>query len=139
MVKNSFFLFQLLLVLALVGCGNNASLKGKVLFSDDKSPVPTGTVCFEKDNFLARGILKPDGTYVVSSLKQGDGLPPGTYRVYISDADKPIGEDSGGTTIYESLIDEKFANVNTSGITIDVTPSTKSFEFEVDRYVRKKR
>ncbi len=132
-MRNSILFTLALSLLVLAGCGDKVGLKGKAVF-DDGSPVPTGTVCFETDTYLARGDLKPDGTFVVGSLKANDGLPPGKYRVYISGAQKSIGQDKEGMDIYESLIDEKFASGSTSGITIDVTPSTKNFEIKVDRY-----
>ena len=128
-------LFLALLVFA--GCGGNVNLKGKVLFSDDKSPVSVGTICFETDTFLARGDLKPNGTFVVGSLRSRDGLPPGTYRVYFSGVHEALGYDSAGQAIYKPLIDTKLANGSTSGITLDVTSSTKYFEIEVDRYTAK--
>jgi len=110
-------------------------LRGKAIFSDDRSPVPIGTVCFETDSYLARGDLRSDGTFVVGSLRQGDGLPPGRYRVYISGAQKPIGKDErSGMEKYESLIDLKFTSGTTSGIEIDVTPTTRTVEVKVDRY-----
>jgi len=135
MMKNSILLALSLSLLMLAGCGDKVGLRGKATFSDDGSPVPTGTVCFETDTYLARGDLKPDGTFVVGSLKANDGLPAGTYRVYISGAQKSIGQDKEGMDIYESLIDEKFASGSTSGITVDVTPSTKTLDVKVDRYV----
>jgi len=134
-MKSRFFLALSLLLLVLAGCGPNVGLKGKATFRDDGSPVPVGTVCFETDSYLARGDLKPDGTFTVGSLKQNDGLPPGKYRVYISGAQKSIGKDEGtGMEKYESLIDLKFASGTTSGIEIDVTPATKTIDVVVDRY-----
>ena len=131
-MKNGILFALSLLVLA--GCGDKVALRGKAVFSDDGSPVPVGTVGFETDTYHARGDLKPDGTFVVGSLKTNDGLPPGSYRVYISGAQKSIGTDANGEEIYESLIDEKFTNSRTSGITIDIKTSTKNFEVVVDRY-----
>ena len=81
-------------LLLLAGCNDGkVGLRGKAVFSDDGSPVPVGTVCFETDNYFSRGDLSPDGTFVVGSLKQTDGLPSGTYRVYITGATKVIGQD----------------------------------------------
>ena len=129
------FLFPLLL---LSGCSNgNVGLKGKVLFSDDGSPLPIGTVCLESDTYLARSNLNSDGTFVLGSLKTNDGLPPGKYRGYISGAQQLIGQDKEGMDIYESLIDVKFTSKTTSGIEIEVTPSTKYFEIVVDHYKKK--
>ena len=132
MMKFKFLPALLVLVLA-VGCDGNVQLKGKVVFSDDKSPVPVGTVCFQTDTFLARGNLKPDGTFVVGSLKQGDGLPPGTYHVFITDANKTLGYDVYGQAIMEPLIDTKYDHASSSGLTLEVDRSTRYIEFEVDR------
>ena len=118
----------------MVGCSDNVSLKGKVIYSDDKSPVPIGTICFETDTFMARGDLKPDGTYTAGSLNKSDGLPRGTYRVYVADARKFLGSDGHGKFLFESLIDPKFASGTTSGITIELTGSKNNFVVEVDRY-----
>lgn len=119
----------------LAGCSDNVALKGKVVFSDDKSPVPVGTVSFETETFSARGELNPDGTFTVGSLKTNDGLPAGTYRVAITNAVKVLSvSDDENFAVTEPLIDEKHADARTSGITVDVTPSTKFIEIEVDRY-----
>ena len=136
MTKKIFCVLLLLSLLILSGCDNNVHLKGKVIFSDDGSPVPVGQICFEKEGSLARGDLKPDGTFVVSFLKLNDGLPPGKYSVYISGAMRLIGKDPRtGGDIYESLVDEKFCRGSTSGIEIEVTPTMKKdVEIVVDRY-----
>ena len=134
MMKKSIFLALSLSLLVLTGCGDKVGLRGKAVFSDDGSPVPVGTVCFETDSYLARGDLRTDGTFTVGSLKASDGLPAGSYRVYISGAQKSIGTDDQGMELYELLIDPKFTSGTTSGITIDVTPSTKFFEVKVDRF-----
>ena len=134
MTKNKMLLVSLLSLLALTGCSDMVKLKGKVVYSDDGSPLTTGMVCFETDTYNARGELSSDGTFEMGSYKDNDGLPPGTYRVFISNALKVIGTDARGLNVYESLIDEKFTSGSTSGITVEVTPSTKEFNFEVDRY-----
>ena len=132
MMKNNFFFALLLLLLA--GCSGNVGLKGKVVFSDDQSPVPTGTVFFEKGGYLARAVIQPNGTFTVGSVKSKDGLPPGTYGVYITSAHQVVGKCELGIDIYGTLIDEKYTKSSTSDISIDVTASTKYVEFIVDRY-----
>jgi len=134
MKRNSILLAVSLSLLLVAGCGSQVGLSGKVIYSDDGSPVPTGTVYLESDNSVHRGNIQPDGTFVIGSISERDGLPPGSYRVYIRDAQKAAGEDADGGTIYEQLIDVKFASAATSGKTIDITSSTKNFEIVVDRY-----
>ncbi|MDR0338326.1 MAG: hypothetical protein LBI18_14715 [Planctomycetaceae bacterium] len=135
MMKKSLFFSFLLTLILLTGCGDKVGLGGKVTFSDDGSPLGVGTVCFETDTYLARGTLKADGSYVVGSLSEKDGLPAGSYRVYISGAEREVGQDKEGMAMMEPLIDTKFSSGSTSELTLDVTASTKNFDFKVDRYV----
>jgi hypothetical protein len=138
-MKNCLFFGLSLTLLLFVSCNGKVGLGGKVTFLDDGSPLGTGTVCFETDTYLARGTLKADGSYVVGSLSEKDGLPAGTYRVYISGAEKEIGQDKEGMAIMEPLIDTKFSSGSTSGLSVDVTASTKTFDIKVDRYVSPKK
>jgi hypothetical protein len=126
-----------LLLVFLVGCGNgNVSLKGKITFSDDGSPLTEGTVAFLKDGKQSRGTIKEDGTYVVGTEKTTDGLPPGKYQVIVSALKSiPIDEENGIYN-YEQLIDRKYERPETSGLTIEVNASTKTFDFQVDRFTR---
>jgi hypothetical protein len=36
---------------------------------------------------MARGEVKPDGSYLLSTYKPGDGVPPGKYKVHINPMD----------------------------------------------------
>ncbi|MGL4594301.1 MAG: hypothetical protein ACRCUY_06190 [Thermoguttaceae bacterium] len=138
-MKNQLLYLVTLVVLVLSGCGGDKlHMSGKVTYSDDGSPLTTGMVCFETPSYLARGELKPDGTYIIGSLSEKDGLPAGTYKVYVSGAQKATGEIKGGMTEYEPLIDAKFANSSTSGIEMVVDGKTKSLDFKVDRFKNKK-
>ena len=109
-------------------------MSGKVVFSDDKNPLSHGEVGFESASgtFFARGDIQPDGTFVVGSLKTNDGLPPGKYRVSVS-AVQQVGQDRAGYAIFESLIDTKYGTPATSGLTLDITKTTRNFNIEVDR------
>ena len=138
-MKNGILFPLLFSLLVLAGCGDKVPLKGKVVFSDDGSPLTAGRICLTTDTYFSRGEIKPDGTFVVGSEKATDGLPPGTYRVYIAGAEKLIGEDEMGKEVTESIIDPKYASAETSGIVVDVTPSTKSIEIIVDRFDPKKK
>ncbi len=101
-------------VLILVGCGDNVRGFGSVKFSDG-TPLTTGTVVVCDAQFQYTGLLKSDGSFELGGLKAGDGLPPGTYNVYIIDPqanEKPS-------------IDAKFASPDTSGITFEVVKGKK--------------
>jgi flagellar hook assembly protein FlgD len=131
-------IFSIVCVVALVailatGCNSNVPLKGKVTFTDNDEPLTQGTVAFLKDGTVSRGTIQPDGTFVIGTEKVSDGLPPGTYQVYITGSDIviPIGEY--GANSYEPQIDKKYESPDTSGLTVTVDASTKTFDIKVDR------
>ena len=132
----------ILLMTLLTGCGSNVGLSGKVVFSDDKSPVPLGTVelISESGTFSARAEIKPDGTFVVGSLKEKDGLPPGKYRISVyAIKTTAVGtkRNSDGMEMIDSvseyLVEPKFGNPDTSEITIDIASTVRNYEIVVDR------
>lgn len=125
-----------------VGCSKNVDLGGTVTFSDDGSPVPVGTVCFENKGGYARGQLDQNGRYTLGFEKEGNGLPPGVYGVYVTGARQPVGMkeepssvpgSKGGAMMYEELVAPKFQARSTSGITCTVDAATRTFDFKVDR------
>jgi hypothetical protein len=106
---------MLLLIVALCGCTggaekfNVAPVKGKVLC--DGKPVPEGIVQFAP---VAKGSnprtgktgiaeIQPDGTFVVSTYLEGDGVVIGRCRVTTgsSDPDKPWACTLAGPLDYE--------------------------------------
>ena len=116
----------LLLVVALsvsvIGCSGHVGLTGNVVYSDGE-PVTMGEVQFYTPTFVARAVIRRDGTFVTGSYKDADGLPPGTYNIAV------VSFDEAGNT----LIDPKFADVRTSGLSITVDQTTRNFEIVVDR------
>ena len=133
-MKRSFTSYISLFLLVFTGCGGGkVPLSGTVTFSDDGSPLTVGYVCFETDTYLSRGMLSSKGTYNTGSISEKDGIPPGTYRVYISGAMRAIGVDKSGEPVYESLIDERFGNGATSGLTVTIPTPNRKFDFRVDR------
>ena len=131
-----FFILVLLIFLTGCGSGGKVSLKGKVTFADDGSPVSAGTVALVGANGkMSRGDIKEDGTYVVGTEKATDGLPPGSYQVFISSALKTIPIDAEkGQFNYEQLIAKKYEDPKTSGLTIEVNDSTKTYDIRVERF-----
>ena len=133
-------LVMLGLSLSLFGCtSSKVGMSGQVIFSDDKTPLTKGTVCFESTSYVARGRLNQNGEYTLGSESEKDGLPPGRYRVYIIGAsveETPANADSDerAISIPRPLISTKYAKGATSGITLEVDASTRRFDFEVDRY-----
>ena len=128
--------FVLAGVIFLFGCSGMEPLSGTVTFSDDGSPLTVGSVFFETPTYSSRGTLGRDGQYVIGSLKETDGLPKGTYQISIRGAEdvvstqRPNGEWTERRTL---LIDPKYQNPETSGLTFTVDGKTKKFNIQVDR------
>jgi len=116
-MKHSFIFFTAIL-LVLTGCGN-PQVKGTVKF-DDGTPLTTGGVVFNNGRTQAVGAIKSDGNYVLYELQPGDGVNPGTYAVAVT---AQIGGGSDGAPLVD-LIDPKFADSTTSGLTCEVKGTT---------------
>jgi len=76
-----------LAVIVSTGCGSDAPksvpVTGKVTYNGQ--PVTSGTVMLvpQDSGYGATGQIQPDGTFVLTSFKQGDGAAPGNYTVTI--------------------------------------------------------
>lgn len=124
-------LFCLLLVV-LVGCGK-PKVTGTVTFSDG-TILKKGTVNFTDGAKMCKGEVK-DGKYEMRTFKPGDGVIPGTYKVYITDtlvmgAEIDTGKKTGDVEVKsigasQNFVDPKYAMAETSGLTITVDKSMK--------------
>jgi len=146
------FLPLLIVLLIAAGC-NKVPLRGTVTFSDNDEPVPRGVVYFYTPKLAAQGAIQPDGTYVVGTDKKSDGLPRGTYQVYISGADdisyvqeRPLGQidpvtgnnidDRYRTEVRKSLIHKKYTDFDTTPLTFTADGKQKKFDIKVERPAR---
>src|SRR5438552_17655549 len=83
-----------LILAAAAGCGssNTSPVSGKVVFKDG-TPLTGGLVLFrpvdEKLQVSSRGDIQPDGTFFLSTYKEGDGAVPGKYQVAITPPTRP--------------------------------------------------
>jgi len=131
----------LLICVSLCGCSNNQRLTGKVTFSDDGSPLTVGLVCFEntENKTIARGNITADGAYTVGFESDKNGIPKGTYRVFITGAVLDKGFDPKTMAqILEPQTDAKHCSPDTSGLTFTADGKTKTFDITVDRFKGKK-
>jgi hypothetical protein len=113
-----------------VGCGiaggtpssSLVTVKGKVTFKGQ--PLTKGVVTFEPSDFgrAASGRLQSDGTYVLSTFKDGDGVVRGHHRVSITQVDKKIAGDKG----FKSYVNSPGAPLEA-----DVTPDKTEINFEI--------
>jgi len=130
MNKNLFLLFAVVfLLVGIIGCSDHVGLSGKVVYSDNGEPVPSGEIQFTTPTFLARAIIR-NGSFTTGSYKEGDGLPPGTYNVAIVSVMLDEGNPEAAPKF---LIDPKYADSKTSGLNVTIEATTRNFEFKVDR------
>ncbi|MDR0609769.1 MAG: carboxypeptidase-like regulatory domain-containing protein [Planctomycetaceae bacterium] len=116
-MKNYFILFVFVLPFIL-GCGQ-PKVTGTVKF-DDGTPLTSGGVTFINLPYQATGAIKSNGSYEMYEIKPGDGVRPGTYQVTVS---ATTGGGSDGEPLVH-LIDPKFENAGTSGLTCEVKGNT---------------
>jgi hypothetical protein len=116
-------------LLAVGGCGSSGAVntttipvKGRVTYKGQ--PLTQGTVLFEPEGAgkEARGEINPDGTYVLTTYKPGDGAVPGAHRVSINGA-------TGKTRA--SRIPDKYGSYNTSKLEAEVTREKTEFPFDL--------
>jgi hypothetical protein len=95
---------------------------GKVTYKG--RPVTKGVVRFEPDGYgrMAEGQIQSDGTFELSTLKQGDGAVPGQHRVTISEFDQSLAKD-------RAL--RKYGSSNTSGLNAEVSQEQTEFTFDL--------
>jgi hypothetical protein len=117
-------------LLACAGCGSGAAekaaelipVKGKVTVQGQ--PLSTGTVRFEPDDFgrPASGRLNADGTFVLSTHKEGDGVVAGHHRVSITNYDTK--SKAAGAL-------KKFLTTTKKPLEADVSPEQTEFTFDI--------
>jgi len=144
-MNRSVLFFGILAVALTVGCNRNVQVTGKVQFADE-TPLRVGSVVFESesDQFSANGKIQEDGTYKLGSVKEGDGIPRGTYRVSIIGAVTYGAAPEMPTDPYASrgsvspfppsisLIHRKYASAETSELSCNVTQST-TYDITVEK------
>lgn len=129
--KNYSLLLLFCVSIFLIGCGQN-KVSGKVVFSDDKTPLNKGILVFYGEQGISRGEIKPDGTYSVTTKKPNDGLPKGEYIVVVQGTE--INKSTPpAAPVYETAIDPKYGAKETTDLKVTVKGS-QSFNIEVDRF-----
>jgi hypothetical protein len=111
------------------GCGAGGGavtalvpVKGKVTYKG--RPLTSGVVHFESDGYgrAATGKLQSDGSYTLTTLKEGDGVVAGEHLVTIGGFDKPLASD-------RTL--KKYGSKRDSGLTAEVDAEHTEFNFEL--------
>jgi hypothetical protein len=128
-MKHLLLIIYCSLFIFLSGCGDNVKLRGRVTFPDGE-PLKTGTIYFSTPLFQARANIRPDGYYDAGSLSEKDGLPAGTYKVYIVGAIEE-NEDPADETL-RPLIAAEFVSEKTTPLEVTV-PGENVYNITVEK------
>jgi hypothetical protein len=111
--------FAAMFLLSCWGCGSGSErsisltvpVKGKVSYKG--TPFTEGTVHFEPTDAgrAASGTIQPDGTFVLTTLKEGDGAAKGIHRVAVS-----LGAKAG-----KALVPKKYMDTASSQTEVEVS------------------
>ena len=117
----------------LAGCGTrHYPVRGTVTL-EDGTPVTRGLVVMEcaegATPVMARGEIKPDGSFQLSTSRPGDGVPPGKYRVLINPMDLSDVPDEQK----KLLFDIKYLKFETSGLECVVKAEPNEFPIKVTK------
>jgi len=125
------------------GCSDVIKVHGTVTFPDG-TPVTHGCVTFEDGHELALGMLDKSGHYRLGRLKDGDGIKPGVYSVWLtgtniteavkSDNPQLVGTLAAVSSTTTPTVHKKFTSKSTSNLTFEAKPGgTKVFDFVVEK------
>jgi hypothetical protein len=121
-------------VVPLAGCGGGpqtAEVKGKVTYKG--KAVPNGTITFLPESGpTATGELKPDGTYTLTTFRDGDGAIPGNYTVIImamQDTTSVLPESR--SALPPPIVPIKYTHQTTTDLRAEVKPGKNTFDFDL--------
>jgi hypothetical protein len=115
-------------------------VRGKVVYPDG-SPMKGGAVMFEPidnpHNVMARGFIdNENGTFTLTTKKEGDGAMEGRYRVLVRGKMNRRGQGANPETsrpAEESQVHPRFQDFTTSGLEFTVEPKKNDFVLMVEK------
>jgi hypothetical protein len=128
-----------LFFLMLMGCSNRVKISGTVTF-DDGEPLTRGSVCFRAENGTTyQGYLNKSGYYAPGELRDGDGIPAGTYKVWVAGTDESleIQGKNGSVSQFQIIVhvDPQYTSPDTGKLSFEAKRGgTKKFDFTVEHF-----
>jgi hypothetical protein len=126
------------LVALVGGCAGNGPqpVEGTIVWEDGNpaTELATAQVVFDlpAKQTSARGSVRPDGAFRLTTFKPDDGALPGDYKVMVLEvARKTMPGDS--TRLMPGVIDTRYADPSTTDLTASVKPGVNKITLKVKR------
>jgi hypothetical protein len=118
------------------GCGGGlCPVQGKLTWKDGSpaKELANSQVVFEQEekHTSSVGVIEADGTFQMMTVQPGDGVPSGRHKVAILEH-RP-NANAGGTQLVPAKLDLKYADLNSSGLEVDIKPGKNEVSFTLDR------
>jgi hypothetical protein len=117
------------LAVAALGCKPSSQLptaKVRGTVTVDGAPIPSGTVYFSPTKGRgARGKIKTDGTFELTTYQEGDGAIMGEHAVFVIALDGGADEAEQSGPV-KSLVPTKYSNPDTSELRFEVKPNEQN-------------
>ena len=121
-----------------VGCGGNVVITGTAATADG-TPITQGTVTFTNAQGQFSGDIQPNGTFRPGRMRDGDGIPPGHYQVFVTGVVREVPgtpdldpEDPRFRyATFVTIVHPRYSDPATSGLSID-TAQTKTLNLVLD-------
>ncbi len=122
-------------LVAVIGCGGSQPVprvQGRITINGN--PLPGGTIVFEPDvqkgntsKYELRAQIDPANPGIYELKSDGDAVTPGWYRVAIFAIESP-----NRMTPPVWLADQRYANVKTSGLSVEVVANASDGAYDFD-------
>jgi hypothetical protein len=129
-------------LITVMGCGGGSyPVRGKIVFEDDGSPITElegQIISFDSnDEFkTARGELKADGTFTLTTPGQGEGVSPGKYKVSLT---QPYQRPDRPAPKGKPVVATMYERPDTSPLEVVVEQKTNEMTIKLKRLVRKEK
>ena len=128
----------LLALVLTIGCsaGPEATYPVEGVVRLDDEPLGGGSVMFESvargeegKSYTARGTIRPDGSYRLTTFEQDDGAVAGRHRVSVIGTSIMPAESE--TPVSVVLPPEKYSSSETSGLEFEVKPQSNRIDIDL--------
>ncbi|MCL2006321.1 MAG: carboxypeptidase-like regulatory domain-containing protein [Planctomycetaceae bacterium] len=135
---NKFLFFVAFAILFTTGCTDKVRVTGTVKYTDGEA-LTQGSVFFRnaEGTHMFHGALDQNGAFALGEIRDGDGIPSGTYTAWIAGANtSDYEQDAAGNLLgrmVSIIIDPKYESPETSGLSFMIDKSRHRIEIEVER------